>query len=163
MTISNTKKNDKSTQLDTISDYSLRKFLGYNIKRAFNSVQSDLQRSLKPFDLRMVTYSALSVIVENPGLRQAQVADLLDIERPNLVVIIDKLQQRELIVRAPVKTDRRAYSLHATLMGIQLHEKASKAVHAHERRIYPNFDQKMVKQLILELNAIEQAARDSDA
>ena len=46
-----------------VSDATLREFLGYHMKRAFNVVQADLARVLKPFELRMLTYSALVLIV----------------------------------------------------------------------------------------------------
>ncbi|MEZ0467927.1 MarR family winged helix-turn-helix transcriptional regulator [Phaeobacter sp. SYSU ZJ3003] len=123
-----------------VSDETLRGFVGYHMKRAFNVVQTDLARTLKPFDLRMLTYTALVLIVDNPGLRQSQLADAMDVERPNLVVIIDELERRELIVRDRVPTDRRAYALKATLAGRQLYEKAVAAVTAHEQRLLENMD-----------------------
>lgn len=123
-----------------VSDETLRAFVGYHMKRAFNVVQTDLARTLKPFDLRMLTYTALVLIVDNPGLRQSQLADAMDVERPNLVVIIDELERRELIVRDRVPTDRRAYALKATLAGRQLCEKAVAAVTAHEQRLLENMD-----------------------
>ena len=76
---------------DEVSDATLRSFFGYNMKRAFNTVQTDVNRALAPFGLRMVTFSALVIIVDNPGLRQSQLADVLSIERPNLVLIVDDL------------------------------------------------------------------------
>lgn len=95
-----------SADKPTVSDTTLRSFVGYRMKRAFNVVQDDLTATLRPFDLRMLTYTALVLIVDNPGLRQSQLADAMDIERPNLVVIIDELERRELIVRDRVPTDR---------------------------------------------------------
>ena len=118
-----------------VSDATLRRFLGYHMKRAFNVVQADLIRALKPFDLRMLTYTALVLIVDNPRMRQSQLADAMDIERPNLVVIIDELERRELIIRDHVPTDRRAYALNATLAGRRLSEKAIAAVTQHESNL----------------------------
>jgi len=95
----------------TVSDDTLRRFLGYHMKRAFNVVQADLVATLKPFELRMLTYTALVLICDNPGLSQAQLAAAMDVERPNIVVIVDELERRELINRTRVPTDRRAYAL----------------------------------------------------
>lgn len=128
-------QSEAQSVVSRISDRGLRSFHGYQIKRAFNVIQSDLNRTLKPFDLRMVTYSALALIVENPGLRQSQLAEAMDIERPNLVVIIDELERRDLIVRDRLQQDRRAYALKATLAGRHLLEKAIAAVRAHEDRL----------------------------
>lgn len=123
-----------------ISDDSLRQFSGYHLKRAFNAMQTDLNQSLKPLGLRMVTYSVLSVIVENPGLRQSHLADVLSVERPNLVVILDDLERQDLIVRERVPTDRRAYSLLVTLAGRALYEKALAATKEHEARLFGDLD-----------------------
>lgn len=123
------------TEVDHISDETLREFIGYHIKRAFNLVQADLNQTLKPLGLRMVTYSALVLIVDNPGLRQSQLAEALDVERANLVVIIDELEGRDLITRDRVPTDRRAYALNPTLAGRRLYDRALEAVRGHEARI----------------------------
>lgn len=96
--------------VSTVSDNTLRQFVGYHLKRASNAVLSDLTTVLKPFELRMITYTALVLVVDNPGMRQSHLADAMDVERPNLVVIIDELEGRELIVREKVPTDRRAYA-----------------------------------------------------
>jgi len=118
-----------------VSDETLRCLHGYQMKRTFNVIQSDLNLTLKPFDLRMLTYTALVLIVDNPGLRQSQLAEAMDIERPNLVVIVDELERRDLIVRDRLKTDRRAYALKATLAGRHLCEKAVAAVSDHEETL----------------------------
>lgn len=125
----------KQSDVTHITDASLREFVGYHMKRAFNVVVHDLNDTLKPFELRMITYSALILIVDNPGLRQSQLADALAIERPNLVVIIDELERRELITRDRVPTDRRAYALMATEAGRQLCREAIEAVREHEARV----------------------------
>ena len=87
------------TPPEKVNDETLRAHVGYHMKRAFNIVQADLTLTLKPFELRMLTYTALALIVGNPGLSQAQLAQAMGIERPNLVVIVDELERRELIVR----------------------------------------------------------------
>lgn len=154
-------KHKQMPQSDVIhaGDATLRNFVGYRMKRAFNVVQADLTKTLKPFDLRMLTYTALVLIVDNPGLRQSQLADAMDIERPNLVVIIDELERRELIVRDRVPTDRRAYALRATLAGRQLYEKAVAAVTSHENAILADLPQDLRTAMIEALKRIEKAHR----
>ena len=68
-------------------------------------------------------------------MRQSQLADAMDIERPNLVVIIDELERRELIIRDHVPTDRRAYAIKATLAGRRLYDRAIAAVSQHENAL----------------------------
>lgn len=118
------------------ADAVLRELLGYHIKRAQSAIQADLNAALKPLDLRMLTFSALAVVASSPGLRQAQLADALSIERPNLVVVLDELERRGLILRDRVPTDRRAYALKATLEGRRLFEAAQAAVKSHEAALF---------------------------
>lgn len=138
-----------------VSDRSLRSLRGYQIKRAFNVIQSDLNRTLKPFELRMLTYTALVLIVDNPGLRQSQLAEAMDIERPNLVVIIDELERRELILRDRLPSDRRAYALKATLAGRRLCEKAVAAVRDHEERLLHGINPDALKTAMKVMQLIE--------
>lgn len=137
-----------------VSDETLCSFIGYHMKRAFNVVQTDLNQTLKPLGLRMVTYSALVLIVDNPGLRQSQLATALDIERANLVVIIDELEGRELITRDRVPTDRRAYALNPTLAGRRLYDRALEAVRGHERRILNGMDEETKQAVIRAMSRI---------
>jgi|TARA_B110000908_G_scaffold152294_1_gene187806 DNA-binding MarR family transcriptional regulator len=135
-------------------DETLDELFGYHLKRAVNVLQLDLKAALKPFDLRMLTYTALVLIVDNPGLRQSQLADAMDVERPNMVVIIDTLESRELISRDRVLTDRRAYALHATLGGRRLCEKATIAVKDHEDRLLHELSPEMRQTVIAALKLI---------
>lgn len=149
------KPNPAPPVVTRVSDATLRGFVGYHMKRAFNVVQADLATTLKPFDLRMITYSALVLIVDNPGLRQSQLADAMDIERPNLVVVIDELERRDLILREKVPTDRRAYALVPTLAGRQLCARAIEAVKSHEARLLQGVGMTEYAQVLDVLRRIE--------
>lgn len=118
-----------------VSDAALRQFVGYGMKRAFNVLQADLARTLEPLGLRMLTFSALSMIVENPGLRPSQLAAALSVERANVVVYVDRLEEAGWVTRAPCPDDRRAYALQCTITGRRVYDKAVEAVRAHDRRM----------------------------
>ena len=130
-----------TTQASQVSDATLHGLVGYQVKRASDMVLANLKQTLRPFDLRMLTHTALVLIVDNPGLRQSQLADAMDIERPNLVVIIDELERRALINRDRVPTDRRAYALNPTLAGRRLYDKAVEAVKTHDARLLQGVDE----------------------
>lgn len=138
----------------TISDETLRRFMGYHMKRTFNVVQADLTATLKPFDLRMLTFTALIMICDNPGLSQTQLAAAMDIERPNLVVIVDELERRELITRDRVPTDRRVYALTPTLAGIRLRDQSVAANELHEERLFKDVDRATREALIAAMNSV---------
>ncbi|WP_322866853.1 MarR family winged helix-turn-helix transcriptional regulator [Aquicoccus sp. G2-2] len=138
-----------------VSDAVLRGFIGYHMKRAFNVLQADLHRVLKPFGLRMVTYSALALIVENPGARQGELADALAIERPNLVVLLDGLEKAGLIRRDKVPEDRRAYALMPTVKGRGVMVQATEAIRADEARLLKGLDAKTRQTVIDVMGRIE--------
>jgi DNA-binding MarR family transcriptional regulator len=138
-----------------ISDASLREFTGYNMKRAFIILQADVTRTLEPFGLRMVTYSALSMIGDNPGLSQSQLAGALAIERPNLVVIVDELERRDLITRDRVPTDRRTYALRLTSEGARLLAQSTDAVRKHDSRMMEGVSAEEAELLMSTMRKIE--------
>lgn len=125
--------------MQTVSMQTLQGLTGYHLRQASRSVQADLARTLRPLGLRMITFSALSVIAENPGLSQSRLAGALEVERPNLVAIIDQLAEAGWINRVPAQ-DRRAYALHLTEAGQAHLDLAVTAVEAHEKRLLGGLD-----------------------
>ena len=144
------------------TDSALRGFVGYNIKRAFSAIQMDLARSLRPFELRMMTFSALSIIAARPNIRLSHLAEALSVERPNLVVIVDELESRALILRVQTPEDRRAYALTITLKGRRLLDRATLAVAGHEARMLAGVTAADRAALLRALGAIETAAQTTD-
>lgn len=136
-------------------DRHLRNFAGYNVKRASNIMQSNAARALEPFGLRITTYSALCVIVDNPDVTQSQLAAALNMERSNTVLIIDALEEANLIGRFRVPTDRRSYALRATLAGIKQRDAASKALTNSEEDRLVNLNEAERAQLIELLGRID--------
>ncbi len=123
-------------ELDQAADNVLGRFVGYHLKRAQHILMGDLNATLRPFELRMLSYSTLSIIVNNPDVRASQISDVLAIERSNLVVILNELEEFGLIRRHQVPADRRAYALAPTSKGEALYGEATAAVEAHESRIF---------------------------
>ena len=117
-------------------DSPLTGFMGYAMKRALSIIQADLARVLSDFGLRAVSFSALAIITHRPGLTQTQLADALQIERSNLVTILDDLAGRGLILRAPVAQDRRRHALMPTELGKSLAAAAQQQVIAHEQALF---------------------------
>ena len=115
-----------------VDDTTLRRLIGYRLKRAFNVLRTDLGETLEPLGLRMITYSALVLITDNPGLRPSRLAKALVIERPNMVAVLDELEEQGLIRRARDPNDRRAHTLTATPEGRRLCARAIAKDQRHE-------------------------------
>jgi DNA-binding MarR family transcriptional regulator len=115
-------------------DARLHGLLGYTVKRVSSAMMADAARVLDPHGLRVTTFSALSVICDAPDITQSALAQALAMERSNIVVIIDTLEETGLIARHRMDGDRRAYALRATLKGLRRRDAALAALMANEDR-----------------------------
>jgi len=153
------RKPDAAEASEAAPDETLRQFAGYLIKRAESVVRTDVNAALAPLGLRMFSFSALAVIATNPGLRQAQLADALAVERPNVVAVLDDLQSRGLVSRERAQDDKRAYALEATTAGHELYRMALAAVTEHEQRVTAGLSERERQALIRALTVIEQTGQ----
>ena len=106
--------------------------LGYFLRRVQVWVFQDFIRTLSSIDLRPAQYSVLSVIGANRGLSQADVAQLLGIERARLVRLLDRLEKRGLTQRLASPVDRRSHALQLTPAGQALLKRARALAQVHE-------------------------------
>lgn len=137
-------------------DAELRALVGYGVKRANSAMMGDVERLLGRFGLRRTTFSALSVISANAGIRQSELAEVLAIERPNLVQILDELQRPALIERVRDAADRRAYLLTATAGGSARVAEAGAALRAYDARLTQGMSAAERAALIAALRRVEE-------
>ena len=142
---------------EQLADVSLRRFIGYRLKRAYTTLRADLLRELEPLGLRITTYSALVLVVENPGLRQSAIAQALEIKRSNMVVIVNELEEKGLIKRKQVQADRRASAFFPTASGKRLCAAAIAMNIERESRLLQCLDTAEAEQLSSILEKIESA------
>ncbi|WP_232829439.1 MarR family winged helix-turn-helix transcriptional regulator [Tropicimonas sp. IMCC34043] len=145
---------------EELSEGTIREFLGYNLKRAYMVLNPATQAALAELDLRIPSFSCLSVILANPGIAPSALAAQLSMERSNIVVILDELETRNLISRAQMKTDRRRYSLTATVRGRRLHDKAVEAIHRAESHLLRGLSADERQLLVRLVNRIETTTTD---
>jgi DNA-binding MarR family transcriptional regulator len=138
-----------------IGEPTLRGMVGYNMRRAYLRIQEDFAASLAGLELRAVSFSTLSLIVDNPDIIQSRLAAALKMERSNLVLVVDELEERELVTRNRLKSDRRAYALRATLKGRRLRDRAVKIIEEHEERVLARLTPDERRELVRLLNLVE--------
>jgi DNA-binding MarR family transcriptional regulator len=92
-------------------------------------------RALAEFDLKERSYSVL--ILANSGLEptQREMADFLSLDPSQIVALVDELEKRGLVVRAPGKQDRRAKTVTATAAGSRLQAQAAEAAGRAEAEV----------------------------
>ena len=139
-------------------DTTLRDIVGYNLTRANSATLLVLAQVLEPFGLRRVTYSAMAVVEAQPGLRQADLADALAIDRANLVMIVNELEDDGLISRTRSVKDKRAYALKLTKEGAEVIRKAHDAIRLFDANITAGLTSAERRTLIKLLSIIERNA-----
>jgi len=141
-----------------VKDTALSHLVGYNLKRSFNGIYIDLAEALRPLGLRMITFTILTMLRENPGIRLSNLAAAIDMEKPNMVSVIDELSARGLVTRRADPLDRRARQLHLTVNGHKLQHQAYAAACAHEEGCLQHLDAAERTQLIALLAKIRHGA-----
>ena len=129
MTESRNGSNADATTSEGIDTQVIEAFLGYSARRASLVILANFVRRMAPLALRPVDFTVLALAGSNPGITSSQLCQLLDIQSPNLVVLIKQLQDRGLIERRPHPTDGRAMGSHLTASGQGLVDQATTLAH----------------------------------
>ena len=108
--------------------------VGYRLRQASNAFMSDFAASMAGTGLRAVQVSILSVVQENPGVRQGEIGRALGVARANMAPLMAELEAARLLRRTTDETDRRAVSVHLTKNGEALLKNCKARIEAHERR-----------------------------
>jgi DNA-binding MarR family transcriptional regulator len=109
--------------------------VGFLLRFAQAAVWSDVVAAFEPLGLRPVHYSILKITKAVPGSRQQAIGEALSIQRPNVVALIDDLQERGLIQRKRHPQDRRSHALYLTPEGTRCLDDMERAHAAHVKRI----------------------------
>ncbi len=109
--------------------------IGFQLRLAQLAVFAEIIDRMKEIGLRPVDLSVLMLIEIEPGLRQHVIGDRLKIQRPNVVALIDALQERGLVERKVDRLDRRANQLALTKEGAALLVEAKHIQRQHLERM----------------------------
>jgi DNA-binding MarR family transcriptional regulator len=94
--------------------------LGFLLKRAQIAVSSQIHGTFAEFDITAVQFSVLTVVANNPGITQGDIAAALQVERPRMVPVLDALARRGLAERRHDSRDGRSRRIHLTDTGVAM-------------------------------------------
>jgi DNA-binding MarR family transcriptional regulator len=109
--------------------------IGYQVRRAQVAVFQHFNEVFKALDLTPGQLGALVLIHANPGLSQSALGAALGVDRSTVVPLIDRLEARGVVIRAPSPRDRRSHALQLSPAGTALLAEAEACVRAHEATI----------------------------
>jgi len=135
----------------------LTDYLGYALRRAQMAAVAEFLDAFKEIDLRPTQFAVLTIISENPGVRQTEVCDALGIQKANFVPLLNELERRGLALRKSVAADRRSSALHLTPLGNVTLQRARAIHEAYENRFVTRLGRRGRDQLLALLNKVMEA------
>ena len=106
------------TPLGELDEGGIHDLLGYQLAQAgIRTTQAFVDTVGKPLDLRPVEFTVLQLVCENAPVTATQLAKALAVTTPGITIWLDRLEQRELLVRERSDTDRRTQNLNVTRKG----------------------------------------------
>lgn len=103
---------------------------GYSLRRAASAMMAEFGARLEPLQLRIADVSAMLVIAANADVTASQLGRMLDIQRANMVPLLNRLEAAGLLTRRPL--DGKSHSLHLTPAGDARLAEARKAIETFE-------------------------------
>jgi DNA-binding MarR family transcriptional regulator len=88
--------------------------LGFLIADVSRSMRRAFQRHIEGSSLTLSQARVLVYVSRNEGIRQVDLAELLEVQPMTLARLLDQLATATLVERRPDPVDRRAYQLHLT-------------------------------------------------
>jgi DNA-binding MarR family transcriptional regulator len=110
--------------------------LGYNIALAsIPTTRLFNQHIGKPFELKQVEFTIITLLASNADVTAKQLSLALGMPAPNLTVILDRLEGRDLLVRTRSDSDRRVQYISLTRTGAAMAKKATACAERMEKEV----------------------------
>ncbi|MGH8138090.1 MAG: MarR family winged helix-turn-helix transcriptional regulator [Steroidobacteraceae bacterium] len=132
----------------------LTEYLGYALRRAQMSAVAQFLEAFKDVDLRPTQFAVLTIINENPGIRQTEVCAALGIQKANFVPLLNELQRRGFAMRHAGVADKRSSALHLTPLGHSTLQRARAIHEVYEARFLARLGKRGHDQLLTLLNKV---------
>ncbi len=91
--------------------------IGFQIRIVQMRIFREFYRMFEHSGVSPGMHTVLSIIRDNPGIRQRALAEILMVREPNMTRMVQSLHVSELISRQVDRTDRRAFHLYLTAKG----------------------------------------------
>lgn len=106
---------------------------GYALRRAAQAMMADLRERLEPLTLRVVDASVLLLIADHTDLTSSDIGKVLDIQRANMVPLLNRLETAQLIERKPI--NRKSQTVALTASGRECHAEVLRITGQFEREL----------------------------
>jgi len=136
----------------------LEALLGYQLRRTQGAVHRDYLAAVEGLSLTQKQTGVLWLVECNPGVAQGAIGAALDMDRATTMAVVDRLEERGLLVRRKSAVDARRRELHVTPAGGKLLAKAKSRIAAHETHLKASLTSRELATLLTLLQKLQQAA-----
>lgn len=149
-----------SSDLPDIEFAGLDLLLGYHLRRAQGAVHRDFLESIGKLRLTQRQTAVMWLVQGNPGVSQGAIGSSLGMDRATMMALVNRLEDRGLLVRRRSNLDARRRELHATAAGIRLMDQVRSRVAEHEARmgkLFSTAELRSLERLLARLQTLEKA------
>jgi DNA-binding MarR family transcriptional regulator len=132
--------------------------LGYRLRRAQGAMHRHYMAAVEDLALTQKQTATLWLISSNAGASQAALATALGMDRATMMSIIDRLEERKLVIRKRSTADRRRQELYLTPAGQAILRKVKARIARHEERFKALFTPAELAALLAALQKFQDAA-----
>ena len=132
----------------------LDRLAGFRLRQAQMAIANALLDVTQQYELTVTQFGVMALIAERPGINQTDLGMELGIDRSTMVAVIDRLQNRDLVVRHASPRDRRSYALALSDKGSALLRELAPQIEARDREVLGTLSGKERDQLIAMLGRI---------
>jgi DNA-binding MarR family transcriptional regulator len=143
-----------AAEASTLDLAGLPDLLGFHLRLAHVAMYRDFMAVLSDLDLTQKQCATLQLIGANPAVSQVDIAATLGTDRATMMAMVDRLEERGLVVRTRSQVDRRRRELHLTPEGQSVTRKAVAAIQGHESRFKSRLTKSQLESLMTALRAI---------
>lgn len=134
----------------------INEIVGFHIRLAYGAVYRHFTETFSDLDLTQKQVSVLWLIGDHPDIAQTDLARRMRMDRATTMAIVNRLQDRGLLVRGKSASDGRKQTLNLTDAGHAILVTAKAAIRAHEDWLKSRFSATDVATLIEYLTRIHQ-------
>ncbi|SHF45237.1 MarR family winged helix-turn-helix transcriptional regulator [Chryseobacterium sp. OV279] len=118
----------------------LNSIIFYNIDKAIRSYRNYAQRQLKAngFTITIDQWLIIKAVLENPGITQNEIGDLVFKDNASVTRIIDLMVKSAYVIRTIHSEDRRKTNLEVTESGIKIIKDVQKLVEGNRKTALQN-------------------------
>ncbi|WP_214854678.1 MarR family winged helix-turn-helix transcriptional regulator [Exiguobacterium sp. s166] len=132
----------------------LQNLIGYLVHRTDVKMTNYFTKQLKPYDITPEQWSIISVLNDQNGLTQKELAEAIDRDQTTVARMIHSMEKKEFVKKVFNDKDKRSHYIFLTEKGEHIKNKIIPVVNDAHHFVTTNLDEQELKQLKLILNKL---------